>query len=335
MSRSSATGLTAYTRRAAVLTLAATAALAAVGPAPAQETFPNRQLRMLVPFPPGGSSDIVIRIAAEALAAEFKQQVLVVNMPGAAAAAAAQEALRAPRDGYTMIMASSAWVQNPFFAKDAGFDVVKDFIPLTQLIEGPQVIAVNNDVPTRWADFVKNWKDNQKTFNVATFGHGSEPQVLTHQISNILGIDPYYIPYPGGAQAYAAIIRGDTHMIISTLSPALPQIRAGKVKPVAVTSATRATQWLPDVPSLKELGVDYVANIVFGLAVPSGTPEPIVQRLNAALQKVMNTPEVRAKIEANGLLVRTNTPAEYAAFLDSERKALGAALAKKPLPESK
>lgn len=326
--------LTAFSRRAALLGIAA-AAIGTAAPAPAQDNFPNRQLRMLVPFPPGGSSDIVIRIAAEALSGEFKQQVLVVNMPGAAAAAAAQEALRAPRDGYTMIMASSSFVQNPFFAKDAGFDIVKDFIPLTQLIEGPEIIAVNNDVPTKWADFVKHWKDNQKTFNVATFGYGSEPQILTHQLSNILGIDPFYIPYPGGAQAYAAIIRGDAQMIISTLSPALPQIRAGKVKAVAVTSATRATQWLPDVPSLKELGIDYVQNIVFGLAVASGTPEPIVQRLNAALQKVMNTPEVRAKIEQNGLLVRTNTPAEYAAFLENERKALGASLAKKPLPESK
>lgn len=323
------------TRRALVALTFAAAAISAPASSWAQDTFPNKAIRILVPFPPGGSGDIITRIVANAMQNEFKQQVLVVNMPGAGSAAAAAEALKSPRDGYTIIQASSAFVLNPFFAKDIGFDIVKDFTPVTQLIEGPQVLAVSMNVPTgSFAEFVKYWKDNQKTFNVATYGYGSESQILAHHVGSLIGVDPFYIHYPGGGPAYAAIIRGDTHAIFSTLAPALPQLKAGKVKAVAVTSAARA-KWLPDVPTMKELGVDFSQNIVFGLAVASGTPDAIVQRLSQGIARAVNNADTREKVEVNGMLVKTSTPAEYAAFLDNERKQLATALAKKPLPETK
>lgn len=316
----------------------AIAAFIAVAPAAsvAQDAFPSKPIRILVPFPPGGSGDIITRIVANAMQNEFKQQVLVINMPGAGSAAAAAEALKSPRDGYTIIQASSNFVLNPFFAKNIGFDIVKDFTPVTQLIEGAQVLAVSANVPTgSWGEFVKYWKDNQKTFNVATYGYGSESQILAHHVGNLIGVDPFYIHYPGGGPAYAAIIRGDTHAIFSTLAPALPQLKAAKVKAVAVTSSQRATKWLPDVPTLKELGVDFSQNIVFGLAVASGTPDTIVQKLAEGIARAVNNADTREKVEANGMLVKTSTPAEYAAFLENERKLLAAALARKPLPETK
>lgn len=326
---------TAVSRRLVLGTLAAmVAGVAMLSPVRAAENFPDRAVRILVPFPPGGSSDTVIRIAANALTAEFKQQVLVVNMPGANSAAAALEALNSPRDGYTLMMASSSFVYNPFFAKEVSFDIVKDFIPLTPLIEGPQVIVVNNDVPTgSWDEFVTYWRNNQQSFNVATFGYGSAPQIATNQLAGILGIEPFYVPYPGGGPAYAALNRGDAQLLVSTLAPALPQIEAGKVKAVAVTSTTRATQWLPDVPSLTELGVAMDDTLIFGLAVAADTPDDIVQRLNQAIVKVMDAPEVHAQVEKSGLRVHTTSSAEYAEYLDRKRRELGEMLEKNPLPQ--
>lgn len=320
--------------RRGVLTAAlaiASAALFGVAPVAADDTYPNRPIRIVVPFPPGGSGDTMTRIAAEALSSQFKQQVLVINMPGAASAAAAAEVLNAPRDGYTLIQASSAFVLNPFFAKDLTFDVVKDFTPISSIVAGAQILTVNNDVPTgSWEEFATYWKTHEKDFNVATYGYGSAAHLLAFQVSDLMGIEPFYIHYPGGGPAYAAIVRGDAHAIFSTLAPALPQINGGKVKAVAVTSANRS-KFVPDVPTLKELGVDFVEDIVLGLAVASGTPDAIVQRIADALAKGMNTDDIRKRVEASGLEVSTNTPAEYAALLEGQREALGSLLAKKPL----
>ena len=301
------------TRRAAGLLLA-WSACAAWG-----QAWPSKPIRMVVAFPPGGPTDIVSRVIAQRLSEQLGQQVIIDNKPGAGGNIAAELIANAPADGHTLFYNTSAVVIGPALYSKVNYDTLKDFAPVALTASVPMVLAVNPNLPARSVkEFLDLARSKPGQLNYSSSGTGTITHLASAMLSTQTGIQTQHVPYKGSAPGLVDLASGQTQFMIDTINTVLPYVRDGRLRGLAVSSMKRSSV-LPDLPTLHESGLSgFDASAWQGIMAPAATPNDIIQRLNAEVNKALAHPEVRAKLAAQGADVLGGTSAEYAAHLRSE-----------------
>ena len=304
------------TRRQAHLCLV----LAALGPAPflaaAEDAWPAKPIRIVVPFAPGGTSDILARTLGDRLQAALKQTVIIDNKAGAGGVIGADSVAKAPADGYTLLLGTIAThAINPALMPKMPYDAAKDFAPVFLIGGISNVVLVGPNSPYKTVkDLIADAKAKPGTLTFASAGQGTSQHLSGETFKLLAGVDMTHVPYKGSAPAIQDVMGGQVPLSFETVTVAGPHIASGKVRALAVTSAKRSRA-LPNVPTLQEAGVpgfDVVSWQAF--YVPARTPAAIVQRLNAELEKIVALPDVKTKMEALGVEHTANTPAQFAEF---------------------
>jgi tripartite-type tricarboxylate transporter receptor subunit TctC len=284
----------------------------------AAEIYPSKPIRMIVAVPPGGPADTLARLVSPKMTESLGQTVVIDNRPGANGNIAYEMAARAAADGYTFVLAAAGIAINPSLYREVRFDPVKDFAAITQGISVPNILIVHPSVP---AASVKELiaLGKSKPVNFASAGNGSSGHLAVEQFKIMSGMSLTHIPYKGGAPALAELIGGQVQALFSLALVATPQVKAGKVRALAITSARRS-RVAPDLPTVAELGFPGFEVIGwFGWLVPARTPDAIVTRLNAEIVKVLRSAETQDRLVALGSDPVGNAPREFAAFVSAER----------------
>ncbi len=265
------------------------------------QTFPNKPLKFVVGYPPGGSGDFVTRTVGEAIAAELGQTAIIDNRPGAAGNLASEMVLKAPADGYTLLVGSNPYINKALYKK-LPYDIEKDFQPVTLLANGPMIIAVNNNLPvTSIKDLITYAKKNPGKLNFASSGNGSAPHLAGVLFNSVSDIDFLHIPFKGGAPAVQSLIAGDTQVIFGTSPVVLPQARANRIRALSITTQERSGA-IPGIMGMKEAGLsDYNISFSFGLYAPSGVKSEDVKKLFDAATKVLRRSDIRDKLATQGM----------------------------------
>ncbi len=313
------------TGRRTVLHAAAAAAAMLALPARAQSDYPNRPIKLLVPFAPGGGTDVTARMFAERLRVELGQPVVIDNRPGATGTIGTLAAARSPADGYTLLFTTSTnQIIAPLMMEKAPYDGVRDFTPVTLLIRYLGVLLVSNSVPANnFAEFLAYAKQRPGKLNYASSGVGSTNHLIGEMFKGRTGLHLVHIPYKGSAAGVAALAADEVQVFFDTVPSAQNWIRQGKVKALAVASDTRSSL-MPDVPTLVELKVfDGPADYWMGLMAPPGTPAPLVARVRDAVARMMAAPEMQQFAAKGGGEISVGTPQQFAKLLDEEQKRWG------------
>jgi tripartite-type tricarboxylate transporter receptor subunit TctC len=304
------------------------ASFAAAFPARAQANWPNKPIRLVVPYAPGGSTDVVGRVIAEYLGQRLGQNIVVENRPGKGATIGTSQVAKAAPDGYTLLVSniSSLAVAPPLYG-DLDYDPVTDFTHITLASFNPSVLVVNpNFAPKTLADYVAYAKANPDKLAFATSGPGSSNHILGTMLALKAGIKLVHIPYRGAGPAMQDTIAGTVPSMFDSLPSAAPHIKAGKVRALAVSGEQRNPSF-PDVPTMKESGYpDLVSYSWFGLSGPAKLPAPIVERLAREMQVVLKEPDVIKRWQEIGAESSTMTPVEYTAFVKNELEKATAAV---------
>jgi tripartite-type tricarboxylate transporter receptor subunit TctC len=283
----------------------------------AQDAYPSRKITIVVPYTAGGGVDSVARLVAEDLKAGLGQSVIVDNVPGASGMIGAQRVARADPDGYTLLLASAGEIAiNPHLKKMA-YDPQRDLTPIGLVVRVPNVLAVGSSTPFQTlGDFIAAAKAAPGTLTYATSGVGNPQHLAGALFDKLAGVETIHTPYRGAAQQITDVVGGHVDATYASLAAILPFIREGKARAIAVTSAQR----LPDVPALAEHSglAGYEVVNWFGLFAPAGTPQTVVDRLNATLRGSLDKPATRARLEGLGTLPSPGTPSEFAAFVSAE-----------------
>ncbi|HEX4885217.1 MAG TPA: tripartite tricarboxylate transporter substrate binding protein [Casimicrobiaceae bacterium] len=307
-------------RRDVAAALVAAAALAIAAPAAAQATWPSKPIRVVVPFPPGGTTDILARAAAQKMTEAWGQQVVVDNRPGAGGNIGAELVAKAPADGYTMLMGTVGThaINASLYAK-MPYDHVKDFVPVVLVAGVPNVLVVHPSVPAASVqELIAYGKANPGKLNFASSGSGTSIHLAGELFKVSTGVQMQHVPYKGSAPALADLLGGQVQLMFDNLPSALPHIRAGKLRALAVTSATRAPA-LPDVPTVAEAGVPgFEASSWFGLLAPAGTPPDVVAKVNGELARWIATADAKEKLLAQGANAAGGTPEDFAKHIAAE-----------------
>jgi tripartite-type tricarboxylate transporter receptor subunit TctC len=295
----------------------AVAALAWVGaPAAAQDWPKQRPVTLVVGFGPGASTDIIARLVAPRLSEALGQSFVVENRGGAGGNIAAQQVRRAAPDGYTFFVTSVAYAVNPSLYANAGYDPLKDFVPVVLASSTPNLITVHPSVPAKNLQELIELARKEK-LAYASSGIGTTTHLSMERIKTATKVDITHVPFQP-AQAVGAAVAGQTQVSSTSMPPAVPQVKAGKLRPIAVTSAQRSPT-LPDVPTVNEQGFSNFDDLTwFGFFAPAGTPPEIVGRMNAEINRALEAPEVKERLAQLGFDFRRNTPAEFGAFLKAE-----------------
>jgi len=285
------------------------------------DNYPSRPIRFIVPFPPGGGTDIYARIIGPKLAEGLRQQVVVDNRPGAAGALGAELAARAPADGYTIwIGQTSNLAIVPALRTKNSYDPVKDFAPITLISKAPSVFVVNADSPLKSIkDLVALAKSSPVgKITYATAGIGSSAHIAGELLKQVARIDATHVPYKGASPALIDLRGGRVTYMGTSLASAAQFVREGKIRAIATTGAKRA-YLMPDVPTVAEQGFPGFESISFlGMLAPAKTPRPIIDRLNREIVSLLQTPEVQKMVLVEGGEIFPGTPEDFAAFLQSE-----------------
>lgn len=313
-------------RRIVAAALAAGVLLAAAPAVAADPAWPTKSIRFVVPFAPGGSSEIIARAVAARLSQSLGQSVYVENKPGGAGNIAMEEVRRAAPDGHTLILGhvGTLAVNPALFGARLPYDPVKDFVPVSLLALVPNVIAVNPALPVKSvADLVKLAKEKPGTLNYGTAGNGSAGHLAMEYFKTVAGIELQHIPYRGTGPMLSDLLAGQTQMTFNGIPPILGQIQTGKLRAIGVGSAKRVRS-LPDVPTIAESGYPgFETSQWYGVLVPAGTPAAIVDRLHAAIAEALKNPAATAKIVESGGSVADGTPGQFAALIARERERWG------------
>ena len=285
------------------------------------QTYPTRQVRIVVPFPPGGTSDILARTIGARLSAPLGQPVVIENRPGAGGNIAADHVAKSAPDGYTLIMGTSSLAISQSLYKKLTYDLVQDFAPITQAVNYTNLLVVHPSAGVKSVDeLLKLARAKPGSLSYGTAGNGTPPHMTGELFKAYTSVNIVHIPYKGGAPAIADLIAGQIPMMFDNVPPLLPHVRAGKIQALAVTSLARIGV-LPDVPTLHELGLkDFDAVGWNGLLAPAGTPRDIVARLNTEVVRVLRIPEVRDQLTSQGADIVGNSPEQFAAWIRAEVK---------------
>jgi len=304
--------------RALALALVAACWLAG-GTAVAQD-YPSRPIKVILPFSPGGAVDGPMRIVAQELSKRLGQSVFVENKPGAGATIGSEIVAKSPPDGYTLLLASQTNAISASMYKDLTFDPIEDFAPISLIGREPGVLVVNPALPVKtFQEFVAYVKARPGEVYYASSGNGSGQHLFAALLASMTGMKMNHVPYRGSGQATTDVLAGTVPVSIPGTAGMVGHIKAGKLRPLAVTGSQRSPQ-LPDVPTVIESGVPgYQAYVWMGLLAPKGTPAAVVTRLNAELLRVLATDEVKTYMANAGIEVVGSTPAEFGAYFRSER----------------
>jgi tripartite-type tricarboxylate transporter receptor subunit TctC len=287
--------------------------------APALGAYPERPVRVIVPFSPGGTSDFVGRIVGEALSSELKQQMVVDNRGGAGSVVGTKLAAQATPDGYTLIVNNIGLAVNETLRPDRGYVALKVLTPISLAGFTPSVLVVNKDMPFKnLSEWVSAAKKQPGKISFGSAGAGSSTHLSMAYLQSVAHIKLLHVPYKGGGPAVAAMIGGEVNCVLAPIPTVFGHIKAGRLRALAVTSGKRAST-LPDLPTISEAGVPgYEFNTWYGLLTTAGTPKPVIDRLNAAARKALTTPEITGKLQKAGLDPQPTSPEGFRKLIQSE-----------------
>lgn len=305
-----------------VAMLAVAGAIAA--PTALAQAWPSKPIRIIVPFAPGGFTDVAARILQKELAPALGQTVIVENKPGAGSTIGSSEVAKAVPDGYTVLMISTTHVISPHLYKQMPYDALKDFTPVMRIAEGPYVLVAHPKVPAKDVrELIALARAKPNTVDYASSGNGSSQHLVGALFATMAGAPISHVPYKGSNQAMSDVLGGIVPISFVGPPNAIPNLANGKLKALAVTTKKRYPE-MPDVPTLDEAGVKgYDATIWLGILAPPKTPRDIVDKLNVAIAKTLSAPEARKLMASAGVEVATGTPEEFASLLQSEYERWG------------
>lgn len=307
-------------RRALLAGMAAAAVLGMSGPVLAQD-YPNKVIKLVVPYPPGGATDVIGRVMAQKLSVALGQQVVVDNRAGAAGSIGAAAVAAAPADGYTLLMGAmtSHSISAALNPKVATFDMDKSFAPVAIVGTVPLVFVVNPSIKaSTLAEFIALAKSRSAPLSFASAGNGSPQHLAGEMFQRAAGVQMLHVPYKGSGPAMTDLMGGQVDSMIETAPAAQSHIKAGKLRAIATASAQRIAT-LPEVPTATEAGLKgFEVSSMFGIAAPAGTPAAIVTRLNDALKSILTLPDVKESLLAQGVIATYSTPQEAAVALRNE-----------------
>jgi len=308
--------------------LTAVAVLASTA-CPAQK-YPDRPVRVLVPFPAAGGTDILARLFLQKVSERLGANFVIDNRAGAGGTIGTEIVAKAPPDGYTILVCSSSHTINPSVYKKLGYDPIRDFAPVTMLASGPGLLVVHPSVPARNVkELIALAKAKPGQLIYASAGNGTPPHLAAELFKSMAGIDMVHIPYKGNVPAFVDLISGAVQVSFPTITSGLPQVRAGKLRGLGVTSKERSSV-MPEVPTIAESGLPgYESTTWYGMLAPAGTPATIVRTLHDQMVAVLKLEDIREKLLVQGLEPVGNTPAEFSSIIASEltkwRKVVAAA----------
>ena len=295
------------------------AACTLLGVVPAQAQYPTKALRFIMPFPPGGGTDTLGRIIGQKLSEVLAQQVIIDNRPGAGANIGAEIAAKSPPDGYTLLMGNIAHAINVSLYSKLSYDLVKDFAPVTLLASTPNILVVHPSVPARSVkELIALAQARPGQLDYASSGSGSSAHLAAELFNMMASVKMTHVPYKGGGPAVIALVGGQVSVGFATTPSVLPQVKAAKLRGLAVTSAQRSPA-TSELPTISEAGVPgYEAGTWYGVLVPAGTPREIIARLHAESVKLLKLPDVKERLDAAGFEPIGSTPEQFAAYTSSE-----------------
>jgi tripartite-type tricarboxylate transporter receptor subunit TctC len=294
-------------------------AAALPGTAAAQAQYPNRPVRLVVPFPPGGGSDTLARILGPKLSEALGQQVVIDNRPGAGANIGAEVAAKTPPDGYTLLMGNVAHAINVSLYSKLNYDLVRDFAPVSLLASTPNIVVVHPSVPVRSVkELIALAKARPGQLDVASSGAGSSAHLAGELFNSLAGTKMNHVPYKGGGPAVIALVGGQVSVGFATTPSVIQHVKSGKLRGLAVTSAKRSPS-TPELPTVSEAGLKgYEAGTWYGMLVPAGTPKDVISRLHAESVKLLALADVKQRLDATGFESFGTTPEQFGAYIRSE-----------------
>ncbi|HUQ76377.1 MAG TPA: tripartite tricarboxylate transporter substrate binding protein [Burkholderiales bacterium] len=303
-----------------ILRVVVAALVAAIAGTASAQGYPNKPVRMIVGFPPGGGTDIVARVIGQKLSEWWGQAVAVENRPGATGTIGADAVAKSSPDGYTLIMGhvNSHGIAPNLFAK-LSYDPIKDFAAVSYVGYVPNVLAVHPSVPAKSVkELIALAKSKPGELNYASSGNGSTQHLAGEMFKQLTGVDIVHVPYKGSGDAIKDLLGGVVAMNFDTMPPVLPHIQSGKLRGLAISTPRRLSQ-LPDVPTFDEEGIKgFDVTNWYGVMAPGGTPREIVAKLNADINKAMQVPEVRTRLEAVGTQLNEQSASQFEAFMKAE-----------------
>jgi tripartite-type tricarboxylate transporter receptor subunit TctC len=307
-------------RRAFLTSLAAFLAFGSAGPADAQAPWPTSTVRLVVAYPPGGSTDVAARLIAEKLTARFGQQVIVENRAGAGGTIGAASVAKAPADGHTLLFAASPELTiSRITRKDLPYDAARDLLPITLVGIVPFLLVANPSVPAGDLKGLIAWtraQDGKASF--ASFGANTSNHLVGELFNAEIGARSVHVPYKGSAPAVTDLIGGQVNYMFDTVTAVLPHVRSGKLKPIAIATPARSPL-VPEVPTMAEAGLPgFTGGTWFGVLAPVGTPAAVVDRLQAEISAIVRSPDVRQTFEQRGIEPAGGTQKEFAQFIERE-----------------
>jgi tripartite-type tricarboxylate transporter receptor subunit TctC len=303
--------------------LAGVAALAAASAAQAQ-TYPTKNVRVLVPFAAAGPTDVIARLIGQKLGELYGHQLYIENVPGAGGNTGTAQAAKAPADGYTLLVISTGFMVNPSLYAKVPYDPVQEFAPITLIAASPNVLVVHPDVPAKSVkELIALIKASPGKYSYAQPALGSTPHLGGELFKLTFNLDLAMVPFPGAAPAITSTIGGHTPIAFTALPPAITAAKENKVRALAVMAEQRVSA-LPDVPTMAEAGVaDQEADTLTGIVAPAGTPKEIVDQLQRDIAKIVAQPDIKAKLDALGFRPVANTPAQFATQIKAEMEKWG------------
>ena len=274
------------------------------------QTYPSKPIRMIAPFPPGGTTDVVCRIVAQQLGDGLGRQIIVDNRPGASGTIGHELAARSTPDGYTLLLtAKAALIVNPLLYKHLGYDPVRDFAPISLIASAGPVLVVNPAVPaTSVQELIALAKAKPGRLNFGSGGKGTTSHIIGEVFKSITGTNMVHVPYKGGVLAITDLVAGHIQLSFSDMVPAVPQIKAGRLRALAVTTPQRSPT-IPEVPTMAEAGIKKsFPQQWWAVAAPTGTPAPIVKRINAVIAQMVERPELKQRFAELGVFPARTTP---------------------------
>ena len=302
------------------LRIGGASALLLVAALAAAQPYPSKPVRLVVGFPPGGPTDIIGRLVGTKLTEYFKEQVIIDNRPGAGGNIAADYVAKAAPNGYTVLLTHPAThALSPALYSKLPFDVVRDFAPVSQLVTVPNILVIHPSLPVRNVrELVALAKKNPGAINFASGGSGTGGHLSGELFKTMAGIDLVHVPYRGGAPAITDLVAGQVQVMIDNMQALLPYVRSGRLRALAVTPSARVPV-VPELPTIAESGVPgYDVSSWFGLVVPAGTPQAVIDRLHADSVKAVKAPDVAARFADLGATPVGSTPEQFGAFIATE-----------------
>jgi len=302
---------------------AGAAVLPAVSRIARAQAYPTRPVRLIAPFAPGGGSDMTARLIGQWLSERLGQQFVIDNRPGAASNIATEAVVRASADGYTLLIVGSWNTINATLYDKLSFNFIRDIAPVASVIRDPYVMVVNPSVPAKSVpEFIAYAKDNPRKLNMASPGTGTGPHIGGELFKMMAGVDMVHVPYRGGGPVVTDLLGGQVQVSFASMPSSIQYIRAGKLRALAVTTATRS-EALPDVPTVGEFVPGYEASTWYGVGAPKATPAEIIDKLNKEINAGLADPNIKARIADVGGTVLALSPADFGKFIAEETEKWG------------